>query len=129
MFYIVIWLSAIMVFFFFSSRRRHTRSLRDWSSDVCSSDLDPAGCRALRGLRDVSRHRQRRGSLAHRVVRVVDGQAVRSGPARPRDGLANREAGEPFGVLLDDLNPVHLRAARTLPAQLDDALDRVRLAL
>src|SRR5438874_2769535 len=31
------------VFFFFSSRRRHTRSLRDWSSDVCSSDLGTAG--------------------------------------------------------------------------------------
>src|SRR2546428_13979526 len=29
--------------FFFSSRRRHTRSDRDWSSDVCSSDLLPAG--------------------------------------------------------------------------------------
>src|SRR5699024_11512218 len=28
-------------FFFFSSRRRHTRSKRDWSSDVCSSDLRP----------------------------------------------------------------------------------------
>src|SRR3989442_11947370 len=28
-------------FFFFSSRRRHTRCGRDWSSDVCSSDL---GC-------------------------------------------------------------------------------------
>src|SRR5260221_8512113 len=27
--------------FFFSSRRRHTRSLCDWSSDVCSSDLSP----------------------------------------------------------------------------------------
>src|SRR5699024_11712699 len=26
-------------FFFFSSRRRHTISKRDWSSDVCSSDL------------------------------------------------------------------------------------------
>src|SRR5207245_4471563 len=26
--------------FFFSSRRRHTRCYRDWSSDVCSSDLD-----------------------------------------------------------------------------------------
>src|ERR1039458_10649571 len=26
-------------FFFFSSRRRHTRCLSDWSSDVCSSDL------------------------------------------------------------------------------------------
>src|SRR5690349_15669955 len=39
--------------FFFSSRRRHTRSLRDWSSDVCSSDLwrgwracAPAVCRS-----------------------------------------------------------------------------------
>src|SRR6266536_2547064 len=32
----------MMFFFFFSSRRRHTRSTRDWSSDVCSSDLsDP----------------------------------------------------------------------------------------
>src|SRR5205814_4648283 len=27
------------IFFFFSSRRRHTRCLSDWSSDVCSSDL------------------------------------------------------------------------------------------
>src|SRR5438874_2860311 len=38
-------------FFFFSSRRRHTRSLRDWSSDVCSSDLDRVSplprCRAM----------------------------------------------------------------------------------
>src|SRR5215813_15058881 len=30
------------IFFFFSSRRRHTRCGRDWSSDVCSSDLDAA---------------------------------------------------------------------------------------
>src|SRR5690349_22975609 len=30
-------------YFFFSSRRRHTRSLRDWSSDVCSSDLELSG--------------------------------------------------------------------------------------
>src|SRR3712207_8092398 len=30
-------------FFFFSSRRRHTRYWRDWSSDVCSSDLYPEG--------------------------------------------------------------------------------------
>src|SRR5207249_8057289 len=29
----------LFFFFFFSSRRRHTRSKRDWSSDVCSSDL------------------------------------------------------------------------------------------
>src|SRR2546429_3914403 len=31
----------VLCFFFFSSRRRHTRCSRDWSSDVCSSDLTP----------------------------------------------------------------------------------------
>src|SRR5438132_9432895 len=37
----------IVELFFFSSRRRHTRSLCDWSSDVCSSDLS----RFVNGLR------------------------------------------------------------------------------
>src|SRR5437763_15883126 len=41
-----------MFFFFFSSRRRHTRYIGDWSSDVCSSDLEPQ-VRLLRfGCRD-----------------------------------------------------------------------------
>src|SRR2546430_8897068 len=31
----------MMICFFFSSRRRHTRFDCDWSSDVCSSDLEP----------------------------------------------------------------------------------------
>src|SRR2546426_2733011 len=31
----------MLFFFFFSSRRRHTRLQGDWSSDVCSSDLQP----------------------------------------------------------------------------------------
>src|SRR5699024_6927206 len=31
---------SLLIYFFFSSRRRHTRSKRDWSSDVCSSDLE-----------------------------------------------------------------------------------------
>src|SRR3989337_3218210 len=34
------WDSEMVLFFFCSSRRRHTRCYRDWSSDVCSSDLD-----------------------------------------------------------------------------------------
>src|SRR5256884_7184026 len=33
--------------FFFSSRRRHTRCSRDWSSDVCSSDLEDPQRRGL----------------------------------------------------------------------------------
>src|SRR5437868_13268830 len=36
--------------FFFSSRRRHTRSKRDWSSDVCSSDLRVRPSRLLRWI-------------------------------------------------------------------------------
>src|SRR6266536_927278 len=39
-------LSSLSLFFFFSSRRRHTRSTRDWSSDVCSSDLEEVVLRA-----------------------------------------------------------------------------------
>src|SRR3712207_5238592 len=36
-------LSVVIFYFFFSSRRRHTRYWRDWSSDVCSSDLGTFG--------------------------------------------------------------------------------------
>src|SRR5712675_415311 len=37
----------LVFFFFFSSRRRHTRCSRDWSSDVCSSDLQKLGRPAI----------------------------------------------------------------------------------
>src|SRR6266542_5316317 len=37
-------------FFFFSSRRRHTRCYRDWSSDVCSSDLSRVAPAAKDGV-------------------------------------------------------------------------------
>src|SRR2546427_8476901 len=46
--------SRLLIVFFFSSRRRHTRFDCDWSSDVCSSDLR-AACRA--GLASVPRVR------------------------------------------------------------------------
>src|SRR3712207_7096776 len=36
---LLIYCTNYCFFFFFSSRRRHTRYWRDWSSDVCSSDL------------------------------------------------------------------------------------------
>src|SRR5437870_8255801 len=38
--FIVLFFFFFVFFFFFSSRRRHTRWPRDWSSDVCSSDLN-----------------------------------------------------------------------------------------
>src|SRR5207249_9199548 len=52
-----------LFFFFFSSRRRHTRSKRDWSSDVCSSDLEPTAVAPTRYLREVRPlHTRRRDS-------------------------------------------------------------------
>src|SRR6266700_6845520 len=58
-------------FFFFSSRRRHTRFSRDWSSDVCSSDL--AGERAAEPLRETHERLREVGMLAQRrAVEVAE---------------------------------------------------------
>src|SRR5438046_4684048 len=63
-------LDVLSLFFFFSSRRRHTRLVSDWSSDVCSSDLGdlvrgplPGGAadRALGGALRPARRGGRRG--------------------------------------------------------------------
>src|SRR5437762_5603146 len=43
----------LRLFFFFSSRRRHTRYIGDWSSDVCSSDLAVEGEGALHLVSEV----------------------------------------------------------------------------
>src|SRR5438046_9437296 len=48
-------LVAICFCFFFSSRRRHTRLVSDWSSDVCSSDLDTGRAGGFEPLRFVPR--------------------------------------------------------------------------
>src|SRR5699024_11960128 len=65
-------------FFFLSSRRRHTRSKRDWSSDVCSSDLKaylPDGKRGVH-LRDL-----RGGPLQQAGLLRRPGGGRRAGPA------------------------------------------------
>src|SRR5689334_24499207 len=48
--FFVLFVFFFFVFFFFSSRRRHTRWNCDWSSDVCSSDLNAAGSGAILGV-------------------------------------------------------------------------------
>src|SRR5207253_7542522 len=67
--------------FFFSSRRRHTRWPRDWSSDVCSSDLLQTGPRLRRGLFSFD------GQAALLQLRVVAGvgqaHAVDGGEGEP----------------------------------------------
>src|SRR5699024_11856541 len=51
-------------YFFFSSRRRHTRSKRDWSSDVCSSDLIAKEKIITRFIKAYQEYR-RNGQLKH----------------------------------------------------------------
>src|SRR6516162_4056628 len=74
-------------FFFFSSRRRHTRLQGDWSSDVCSSDLQPPSQGAEKSLRIAQSFRDA-GEITVEEFRV--GQALRE------HGLAHPPgAGEP----------------------------------
>src|SRR5690606_40413268 len=63
-------------FFFFSSRRRHTRFSRDWSSDVCSSDL---GAARLGG--GAGGHHQRLRGGAGRLLRPCARGPRGGGPA------------------------------------------------
>src|SRR5438270_2222655 len=72
-------LRVFCVFFFFSSRRRHTRFDCDWSSDVCSSDLedehalgaDCFGNGAAKPLQQIMQRRDRGQDLR----RLADGGA------------------------------------------------------
>src|SRR5690349_24255548 len=65
----------VFIFFFFSSRRRHTRSLRDWSSDVCSSDLSRSFQRGSRvwSVAIAEEHYRRTPSLARRQTSAAFG--------------------------------------------------------
>src|SRR5262245_64607272 len=75
------------VFFFFSSRRRHTRCLSDWSSDVCSSDLGcrPPSARTDRGLRGDAEAGARPASPRRpRSVRAAGGLQPRADARAPR---------------------------------------------
>src|SRR6476620_1419935 len=60
--------------FFFSSRRRHTRYWRDWSSDVCSSDLRREGRELLLGGADEHVPHERHVPRAGRDV--AHGEAI-----------------------------------------------------
>src|ERR1035437_4821573 len=68
--------------FFFSSRRRHTRYWRDWSSDVCSSDL--SGCSRVDGKADRG---GRRGSSRSLLTGGARSEGDPRGPAAIRTRL------------------------------------------
>src|SRR6266487_3722829 len=82
-------IASIFVFFFFSSRRRHTRGTGDWSSDVCSSDLHRAGLPTFwtvhglggggGGAGGASQWRPRRGGAPRGRCRALTQQGTHGG--------------------------------------------------
>src|SRR6266446_9260246 len=129
------------LFFFFSSRRRHTRLQGDWSSDVCSSDLVDAfgaggqtdrreqplltldgrriGEAKLPGEAGLGDHAERDG-LTVRPALVTAGRLQ-----RVADRVSVVEHGAQVGLLLVPLDDPSLEPARAP----DDALERRRIAV
>src|SRR5215208_4214372 len=115
-----------ILIFFFSSRRRHTRWPRDWSSDVCSSDLprrlrerpahpDPAPRRRHHGVRPL-----RRSAAAARGRRRAAACDAGLTPTRlPRaDALASLPMSTVTYVISVPLVPADATAALALRAAL-----------
>src|SRR6266536_3524731 len=108
-FCLVFTLRASYIFlFFFSSRRRHTRSTRDWSSDVCSSDLG----RLTQRVHDLEQTRalavEDAAARLRRLERDLhDGAQIRLATLTMNLGMARKKLGD-AGVVPD------LTAAREL---------------
>src|SRR3989449_2805140 len=81
-----------MYSFFFSSRRRHTRCSRDWSSDVCSSDLLIAKGKHIN---------------VHAGDRVKAGDPLMDGAANPHDILKVLGEKELARYLVDEIQEVY----------------------
>src|SRR6266536_828177 len=114
------------MFFFFSSRRRHTRSTRDWSSDVCSSDLErdlepeQTGPRAL-----VDEICARTRELRQRRFEIVDlvGDMVHPGPSLREEAADRRVLAERLEQLDATLADANRRGAHTLIFECRAVLD------
>src|SRR5256885_9784131 len=73
-----------LIFFFFSSRRRHTRLQGDWSSDVCSSDL----CQSTRHNQVTGPHTEHDPKrLSGSLPKVIENPVHRFNPYESRANL------------------------------------------
>src|SRR2546426_5094063 len=87
------------LFFFFSSRRRHTRLQGDWSSDVCSSDLTVRS--AVGGVVTTPKPRERVGQYMKKgdlIVEVHEFTTVRVEIAVPEREIGDVKVGQPVIV-------------------------------
>src|SRR2546422_5179045 len=111
--------------FFFSSRRRHTRCSRDWSSDVCSSDLRREGPQ----LADPAAVTPEEGASSRELARQLEA-AVGELPPKQRaalllsrvDGLAYRDVAEALGCTEGAVKALLFRATQSLKKTLREYL-------
>src|SRR5690606_39622187 len=92
--------------FFFSSRRRHTRFSRDWSSDVCSSDLSQLQQVPLHGIRP-ELVTLAQSALSSRGTAANDSTRRAHDPRKPDP----HRAGRPSGALERRVPQVHAGTA------------------
>src|SRR5437016_12499620 len=104
----------ISFFFFFSSRRRHTRLVSDWSSDVCSSDLQSRTRRPL--LQDVVWRGRLCGGerRAGRHLRDYAGQSRHSSCERPDGSLGGSAQGQSEKLFWAEVRPAGARQQSVL---------------
>src|SRR5271169_7147212 len=95
-------MGAPRLLFFFSSRRRHTRCYRDWSSDVCSSDLWTTAQDMVVGVNVVN---PMRASVAGQNIllsqlKAVQVRVIRCGISNDDKGIdfAKRAAAQGIGI-------------------------------
>src|SRR5690606_41170582 len=92
----------IVSLFFFSSRRRHTRFSRDWSSDVCSSDLDPLESRLVERSRAelseqketlsvVQRYAYYHEDVLFSAIQRIIGESLEQPPGRSEERRVGKE--------------------------------------
>src|SRR6266513_3735622 len=119
--------------FFFSSRRRHTRSKRDWSSDVCSSDLrtgESVSSIGLGGWHLGLEHVDEKLSL--RIVRTAIDEGINfmdnswdynDGASEKRMGKALRDGYRDKVFLMTKIDG---RSKREASRQLEESLKRLQ---
>src|SRR5260221_14489250 len=88
----------LLHYFFFSSRRRHTRSLCEWSSDVCSSDLPAIGAQSLQ-MPTISAVGGNRGGNGGHLQRLRTDYGVCTILPSPPQSVRNRCKCPPFPPL------------------------------
>src|SRR6185312_15222981 len=120
----------MIFFFFFSSRRRHTRSDRDWSSDVCSSDLDIDALPSIDVVASSRRPHLPFGALVLReIIKIGKPSEIVVSELGIREGLlyeklpAAEKAHDPLFSMAESLNAANSRAP-AYAAELIEWMDR-----